>query len=329
MTRPRLVLHIGTHKTGTSALQSALDGARARLLLRGVLYPDTRRPPWPELPKHCSVYHAAASSDPALQARERDALLTEFDASAAHTLLISEEGLSEPDEKIPAFFAPLAERFDIRVICLLRRQDLFVEALFNQFVREGARRESRPLLTFARGRATRTRLDYHALLARWAAIGARVQALDFDGTVVRGVGLMTAFEEAVGGEPLHLPDRRANPSPDMRLALLLNRLNRQRVAYELAPLLHAGRGLAQVGLSPLRHVLGHEERRRLMAEFEASNLRLAADFGVEFSAELPPGEAALAVEDCDTNYLLQLMAALSQAHPSPRSAPAIAASGAG
>ncbi len=317
MHRPRLVLHIGTHKTGTSALQSALDGARNALLGHDLLYPDTRRPPWPDLPKHCSVYQAAVSGDAALQARERDALLSEFDASGAHTLLISEEGLSEPDERIPSFFAPLAERFEIEVICLLRRQDLFVEALFNQFVREGARRESRPILTFARGRTTRARLDYHALLSRWTAIGAQVRALDFDGPSVRGPGLMAAFEATLELPALGLSDRRANPSPDMRLALLLNRLNRQRVPYELAPLLHASRGLAHAGLKPLRHLLGGDERRRLLAEFQVSNERLAVNFGVRFSNELPPDEPAAAVEDLDLGFTLQLLAGLSQAKHAP------------
>lgn len=321
MLRPRLVLHIGTHKTGTSALQGALDGARDTLLAHGLLYPDTRRPPWPELPKHCSVYQAAASGDAVLQARERDALLSEFDASGAHTLLISEEGLSEPDERIPAFFAPLTDRFELEVVCLLRRQDLFVESLFNQFVREGARRESRPILTFARGRSTRDRLDYHALLSRWAALGAHVQALDFDGPGVRGPGLMAAFEHALKLPALGLPDRRANPSPDMRLALLLNRLNRQRIGYDLAPLLQAARVMAQVGPPPLRHLLGSDERRRLLAEFETSNQRLAADFGVHFSADLPANEPAPAVEDLDVAYLLQLMAGLTLARPAQREAP--------
>jgi len=314
--RPRLLLHIGTHKTGTSALQSALDAAREPLLRQhGVLYPDTRRPPWPELPKHCSVYQAAASEDPALQARERDALLTEFAASGAHTLLISEEGLSEPDERVARFFAPMAERFDIEVLCLLRRQDLFVEALFNQFAREAARREARPILTFARAPATRARLDYHALLTRWSTLPARVHALDFDGPAVRGPGLMAAFEAAIGLPPLGLPDRRANPSPDMRLALLLNRMNRQRVAYELGPLLQATRALAQAGLPPVRHLLGSEERRRLLAEFGASNHRLATTFGVEFSPDLPPHEPPCATEDLDAGFTLQLLAALSSSAP--------------
>lgn len=312
--RPRLVLHVGTHKTGTSALQAALDGARGALLRQhGLLYADTRRPPWPELPKHCSVYQAAAHGDAAAQARERELLLAEFEASRATTLLLSEEGLSEPDDKLQRFFEPLAAHFDIEVLCFLRRQDLFVEALFNQFVRESARRESRPILTFARAPATRARLDYHALLSRWAAAGARARALDFDGPAVRGPGLMAAFEAALGLGAIGLPDQRANPSPDMRLALLLNRMNRLRVPYELTPLLHATRSLAQGGLPTLRHLLGGDERRRLLAEFDASNERLAADHGVRFSTELPANEPACAVEDLDAGFTLQLLGGLSQA----------------
>lgn len=319
--RPRLILHIGTHKTGTSALQAALEAARPALLERGVLYPSTQRPPWPELPKHCSVFHATISNDAALQARERDDLLAEFDASGAQALLISEEGLSEPDERITRFFAPLAETFDIEVLCFLRRQDLFVEALFNQFVREGARRESRPILTFARAPATRARLDYHALLSRWAALPARVQAFDFD-HAVRNAGLVASFEGALGLPDLGLPDQRANPSPDMRLALLLNRMNRLRVNYELTPLLRATRALAQAGLPPIKHLLGSEERRRLLLEFEASNQRLASEFGVLFDTALPAHEPACALEDLDAGFTLQLLAGLSQARPAAGVSPA-------
>ncbi|MFO1338084.1 MAG: hypothetical protein U1F53_07580 [Burkholderiaceae bacterium] len=312
--RPRLILHVGTHKTGTSALQAALGGARDALLHdHGLLYADTRRPPWPDLPKHCSVYQAAAHGDAAAQARERELLLAEFEASRATTLLLSEEGLSEPDDRVLRFFEPLAQRFDIKVLCFLRRQDLFVEALFNQFVRESARRESRPILTFARAPATRARLDYHALLSRWATLGARVQALDFDGPAVRGPGLMAAFESALGLSAIGLPDQRANPTPDMRLALLLNRMNRLRVPYELTPLLHATRALTQGGLPAMRHLLGGDERRRLLAEFDASNERLASEYGVRFSTELPANEPACAVEDLDAGFTLQLLGGLSQA----------------
>lgn len=310
--RPRLLLHIGTHKTGTSALQASLQAGRDHLLTAGVCYPDTSRPPWPELPKHCSVFHAAVSDDPALREAERAWLLAQARQPGVHTLVISEEGLSEPQAQLPAFFAPLAESLDIEVLCCLRRQDLFVESLFNQFVREQARHESRPPLLFARAPSMRARLDHHALLSRWVPVARRMHVADFD-ALRSGEGLLAWFAR-VGQLSLDdLPEQRANASPDMRLALLLNRLNRQRTPYRLGPLLAASRQLAsrQPGARQTT-VLGQDERRRLLAEHTESNARLAADFGVRFDDSLPADEGAMATEEPGAPYLEALLAELSQ-----------------
>jgi hypothetical protein len=90
-------------------------------------------------------------------------------------------------------------------------------------------------------------------------------------------------------------------------------MNRLRVNYELPPLLQATRALAQAGLAPIKHLLGSDERRRLLAEFEASNERLDTDFGVRFDSALPANEPAYAVEDLDAGFTLQLLGGLSQA----------------
>ncbi|MBI5269809.1 MAG: hypothetical protein HY856_09055 [Burkholderiales bacterium] len=312
MARPQLVLHIGTHKTGTSALQGVFEAQRDRLRGQGVCYPITARAPWPDLPKHCSVYQAAASGDAAQQAAEWRVLLDEFEASQAHTLLISEEGLSEPDPSVSRFFAARAADFDITVVCFLRRQDLYVESLFNQFVRESARREARPLLSFLRAPATRARLDYHTLLERWAALPARIHAIDFDADAVRQAGIVRVFERASGMDLGGVQAPRTNASCDMRLALVLNHLHRQREACEMEPLLRAGRALSQSGWPLQRHLLGSQERARLRNDLSPSNRRLAADFGIEWEWPPLPGEAPLATEAPDTAYLLALAAALSR-----------------
>lgn len=317
--RPRLILHIGTHKTGTSALQQAFETQRQGLLDAGICYPATSRAPWPELPKHCSVYHAAASGDAQVQAAEAQALRDEFARSGARCLLLSEEGLSEPDPNVSRFFAAWARDFDLTVVCLLRRQDRFVEALFNQFVREAARREARPLLAFARASATRQRLDYHALLSRWAALPARVVALDFDGPAVREAGIVAAFSAAAGVALPAVHAAPANRSSDMRLALALNQLNRQRMPYQVDALLRAGRRLAREGWPAQRHALGRQERMRLLEECQRINDRLALDFGVQFDRQMPADEGPLAVETADPAYLLALLATLSQTDSAPTS----------
>lgn len=305
----RLVLHIGTHKTGTTTLQRGLDAARAQWLAHGVLVPRTDREPWPDLPKHCSVFSAAASGDAERAVAERATLLAEAEAAGAHTLVVSEEGLSEPNPLLPAFFAPLAGTCEIDVVCYLRRPDLFVESLYNQFVRETARREGRPILTFARAAGVRQRLDYAAMLARWRALPARVHALDFDREAA-GPGLVASFSRAAG-----LPAFDAEPSnrsPDMRLALLLARLNRQRIDYDLGALLQAARALQQSGrFPPLRHLLGADERARLLDDLAPALERLAAETGVRFSDAPVAGEPAAATEDVDPAYATELLARLS------------------
>ena len=314
--RPRLVLHIGTHKTGTTAIQKTLQAHRDACLAQGVLYADTARAPWPELPKHTSVFQAAAHGDDAAQHRERDALAREFDASGAHTLVLSEEGLSEPLPHLARFFGPWAERFTIRVVCLLRRQDLFVESLYSQFVREAARREARPLRLFVRARSVQARLDYAQWLQPWGDLpGAELVVRDFD-AVVRGPGLVAGFLDAAGLRLAPLPEAAANRSPDMRVALALQRLNLARRDVNLPGLLRAAQQLGAEGrFAPLRHLLGRDERLRLLQTWAPANERLAERHGVHFEPALPVGEAAAPVEDIEPAYLLEWLAAAAAADP--------------
>lgn len=308
MTRPRLILHIGTHKTGTTAIQRALASQRAACLAQGVIYPPTDREPWPELPKHCSIFSAAARGDAAHAEAERQWLLSVFRASGAHTLLLSEEGLSEPQPRLAEFFAPLAAEFDIVVVCMLRRPDLFTESLYNQFVREAARREGRSILMFSRARGLRERLRYADILRRWQALPARVVALDFDATV-KTQPLLPAFTAAAGIGPLAPVDDRANASADVRLIQLLARMNRQRLAYDLPRLMQAAAALEAEGrFARGKHMLGRRERMQLLDETAPEMERLARDFGVAFSTELPAGEGMPAMEDIDVAYALELLA---------------------
>lgn len=312
--RPRLILHIGTHKTGTSALQDAFTSQRALLRQHGILYPATARGPHPEQPKHSSVFAAAVDPDPASADRERAQLLAEFEANGARAMLLSEEGLCEPDERVSRFFEPLVGRFDIHVVCYLRRQDVFAESLFNQYVREMPRRDARRLAEFIRAPGMRRRMDYHALLARWASLPATIHALDFDRAARRG--LAASFAAVLGCPNIGLPEFRSNPTPDMRLALLFNEMNRRKIDYDPHPLIRASALLGEAGLKPLKHVLGGEQRRQLLNDYATVNEQLAADFGVVFSSELPADEPPQMTQDADPGFMLQIIGALSPRHSS-------------
>jgi hypothetical protein len=321
--KPRLLLHIGTHKTGTSAIQSALHGSRSHLLEAGVLVPRTDRGSLPHLHKHGSVYQAAAGRDGADAEIERQTLLDEFAASNAHTMLITEEGLSEPQSFVPAFFAPWADCFKIEVICYVRRPDRFVESLYNQFVREAARREARTIGAFARDPVTRARLNYVSMLAAWQCLGAKVQVVDFDTVATRGA-LLSSFSESTGLPPMQAADVRHNPSIDMRLAVVLAHLNRLRLKYRLPPLLRAAALITQdARFPPLRHLMGSDARRIMLAEQASMMAALAEAHGVHFDDRLPEGEPAGETISIDQAYLLELVARASLGVAGPVSAGAI------
>ena len=318
MTKPRLLVHIGTHKTGTTTIQQALDAQGDAYLAAGVFYPPTDREPWPTLPKHCSVFAAAAHGDADQAEAERHILLSQFRASGARTMLISEEGLSEPPPRLAQFFAPFATEFDIEVVCFLRRPDLFTESLYNQFVRQATRREMRSPLMFSRAKGLRDRLKYAAILDRWKALPARITVIDFDRAVSERP-LLRLFAESAGLPPLTDSGQRANSSPDMRLAQVLSHLNRQGLNYDLPSLIRASKVLETDERFVRRnHLLGRQERAQLLRELGPDLQRLADEYGVHFSAELPRDEGGASCEDIDPAYALELLARVSAMHrPAP------------
>lgn len=69
--RPDLLLHVGIHKTGTTALQQALAAARSGLAEQGISYPDTG----PEMPldslRSSSAHHGVAHRLASMSTTER------------------------------------------------------------------------------------------------------------------------------------------------------------------------------------------------------------------------------------------------------------------
>ncbi len=310
--KKRIVVHIGTHKTGTSAIQDALSRSRSALAAQGVLYARTDREPFPNLPKHCSLWRAANDADGRLAEEERRILIEELDACGAHTLVLSEEGLSEPLPRLARLFVPWMSRFDITVICMVRRQDLFLESLFSQFVREPGRRDPRVLSAFLQAAPVRDRLDYQRWLGHWQdTLRCKLVTLDFDATVRSEEGLLGRFTAAAGLPPLPVQAARVNATPDMRLALVVNQLNRLKLDYDIGQLSEASATLLAEGrLQPLKRLLGRDPRRRLLDAMVPSNLRLQQQFGVQFDASMPDEPAGM-TELPDHAFMLEMLARLS------------------
>lgn len=311
--KPRLIVHIGTPKTGTSSIQKSLFDGRGRLRAEvKAHYGATDR--GSTHTKHISLTRAATGNDATKQATEYRGVMEDFQRSGCDTLILSEEELSAPKERISAFFKRFVPHFDIEVICYLRRQDYFIESLYNQIMRMRGYQGIPPITEFWRDERFRERLQYHRLLSWWADVPAKVIALDFS-REVKDVGLLPSFLRAAGLEELgELPDKSANTSSDMRLLLTLCMLSKAKVDQDhqrlIQGLTRSARSLELRGVyKPIKHTLGSLERELLISTCEVTNEALAEDFGVTFGDERPK-EDELAMTAPDAQYLLTLMGEL-------------------
>lgn len=296
----KVVVHIGTHKTGTTSIQEALEKGRNRLADRSVWYARTDREPHAHLPKHSSLTHALRGKGARSAAHELSLILDEFEKSNCDTLVLSAEGLSELKKVHLAPLRELASDFRVHAVCLFRRPDLFVEALWNQFCREG--REKRTIREFARAKGVRARLQYATLLDKWSEF-ATVRAADFE--TARRTGVLHLFAELAGIDVPAGDDPHGNPSPSMNCAAMLALLNRSGEAYDMQRILAAFDGDSR------RHALGSRLRAEVLEHTEGEMKRLARDYGVTFDDTLPdePRETLLAP---DTSALVPALAQLSR-----------------
>lgn len=136
--KKKLFLHIGTNKTGTSAIQRFCNENREKLKSHGVLYPIAGC----SGEAHYSLSHALGFALRRAEYLEREAAETasiakalahEVAASRARTVLISCENfvLPRPLAPVKQFF----DQFDVKIVLYLRRHDHWWESVYNQAVK--------------------------------------------------------------------------------------------------------------------------------------------------------------------------------------------------
>ncbi|MEL7463573.1 MAG: hypothetical protein AAFN79_05875 [Pseudomonadota bacterium] len=176
--RKRLVIHIGMHKTGSSAIQHFLSRNRLALRACGVLYPASIGADGRRQPKHNALFTAISheadhgAAHPMLgpsralveQLRER------IERTGANMAIISAEGFSGEKPDFAAALAPLGEAFDVKVLVFLRRPDEWLTSFHRQMIMSREIRETRALPAFAEASSTRLHMDYPRILSWWAEV---------------------------------------------------------------------------------------------------------------------------------------------------------------
>lgn len=295
----RILLHIGTEKTGSTAIQSALAAARPLLPAHGFALPES-----PGLPAHQML--AVHAADPErlgglwhlvpegrleeARARFAEAFAAEMAAlpASVHSVILTSEHLhsrvtSEAAiARLAALLAPHAAR--IEVLCWLRRQDRLAVSAYSTALRNGA--AGRAMFPTHPAQLERY-FDYDALTRRWAAVFGE----DAIRLRIHGPGEPAEADAARDAfDAFGLPAALLPPAPER-----LNRASRAedlvllRAANEAMERLALARGLPPDAFAALRERL----RRHVHAAPPGHGLRPSRAEAMAFLDRFREGNAAV------------------------------------
>lgn len=230
----RLVLHAGTHKTGTTTIQRVLDERRQWLHRHGVVYPDAGMEYGGTHPAHHPFVHEVAEAEGQATDRVRRFVESLVQATSGQRMaLLSAEpvyrhaldgaGASWWDDHeayLRALDAVLGP-FEVVPLLVFRRRDAFLESNYHERVAQGFTGSFRGLLT----RSDRL-LDYERQLATFRRVFPDVWTARYERLAAQG--LVSGFLELIGvPAPPDADQPRERPSPDARVTLWMAQRNQE------------------------------------------------------------------------------------------------------
>lgn len=197
-----LIIHIGTFKTGTTALQKYLASQRDRLIERhGLLFPKSA-----EIPAggHHNLVYEITGSWKYVAARGGFAELErEIAEVSPKAVLVSAENLSSyavGNHAVASFFARFAEGLDMRVkvICWVRPQWEYIDSYYSQGVKSGYTTCS--FTSFVESALQENIYDYEKVVAPWGAVTADITVRPYPGSrLIVDACRVLGIDEPVGG----------------------------------------------------------------------------------------------------------------------------------
>ena len=322
------LVHIGPHKTGTTALQSAFHAARGDLLAQGVRYAGRGRHPMSAV--------LAVSGRPSVTDAEPPpiklwtSLLGEVRGATEPRVVLSSEFFADaPPEAISRIVADL-DRARVQVVVTLRPLARILASQWQQHVQGGMQQPFDAWLasTFAahdRGTATLfwRRHRHDALVERWAEVVGRERVTVVVVDERDHAFLLRSFERLVGvreGTLVAVPDR-SNRSLTLPEVEALRAFN---VAYKVEDLGKAVYAKA-IRFGAARYL---REREPAPDEPRVETPQWALDRAVEISTGMVAGIAAAGVRivgDLDSLAAPQRSRLAGAQQPVPCIPPEIAA----
>lgn len=283
----KLFLHIGTHKTGSTAIQQLLWSNRDNLAAQGILYPDLKMGThahhefaWatgigPQRPKNRPRIRSWTDQIFSLGADRVDSgSASKRRHTPIHTVVLSSEEFEFVQNT--AELRHLAELFDARIVAYLRKQDHYLESSYNQQVRMYGIRFPGSIYQFAFTINPFARYNFRLLLQRWETIFGRENIIVRPyGTTGTGSDIRADFLHIIGASTaeMNFPEvevERDNVSLHAAALPYLARINE----VNLPPPVHRQVILALHEMIPRvanARLLQYEETTRFYQSFEKSN----------------------------------------------------------
>lgn len=287
--RLKLILHAGTPKTGTTALQSFLHSHREDLLDRGILYPRCGVCPPPE-PKHQWMIGALVDEDATAFAAHMQGVLQET-REDTHTIILSSEGLFHRwwdfTDAGRAILQGLTGQFEVSVWVFFRDPVSFLRSFYIQMLKNP--RSSGPF--YGRDVAVGQMLSHprFAVHFDYAGYVKEVDALLGERTVrpfAYSGDTVTDVLAALGLQGFGAGGQRANVSFGTVGVQLLRRVNRHALPQEARDeALHLVARLDALLGGPREPWVVDPDSARRVRELAAPSLRfLAQRYGVFLEA---------------------------------------------
>lgn len=289
-TKPRILIHIGSTKTGSTYIQHYLEQNRAALLRQGVWYPEVGLF-WQKDRPHKQAGHvhftpAAVKGDQSLKQYIESGLA--LAQGRIHTIVLSSEAffLNRKALKICDYFAG----YPLEMLVYLRRQDDWANSQYCEFVGGGAvNRVNVPVEVWLEEQKTKEWLSYKGLLDQWSAkIGQEhVIVRPYEKEQFTNNDLIDDFCTAAGlAECAALPrpsERQRNDFPldERHLGLMLsfNQMPYADQDHYLRFVDAVTTELAARYPSPSRpDMLNTEQRKKILAEYADENGEIAGTY---------------------------------------------------